>query len=66
MRTLAPIALPGSGPRIVVCVRGTATLRSGSTELTLTPGRAVFLGAAEPAVEVTGDTTVFQTSPGSL
>jgi mannose-6-phosphate isomerase len=58
-----PVTLPGSGPRIVVCVRGSAALRAGAAEATLTPGRAVFVGAAEPAVEVSGDAAVFQASP---
>jgi mannose-6-phosphate isomerase len=69
----ATVTLPDDGPRIVVCLGGEATLRAtpvstrgggaGSAEtLALTPGRAAFVAAGEPAVEVTGDTDVFQAS----
>lgn len=57
------VTLPGGGPRIVAGLRGTATLRSGSATLTLPAGRAVFVPAAEPDVEVTGDADVYQASP---
>jgi mannose-6-phosphate isomerase len=57
--------LPGEGPRIVVCLRGNASLRSGAATVALPPGAAVFLGADEPAVEVTGDAEVFQACPGA-
>jgi mannose-6-phosphate isomerase, class I len=60
----AALTLPGDGPRIVVCLRGEATLRSGASERVLPAGRAVFLTADEPAVEVSGEAEVFQASPG--
>lgn len=56
----AAVTLPGDGPRIVACLRGTATLSAGPDRLTLTPGRAVFVAASEPPVEVTGDADVYQ------
>ena len=52
----APVTLPGGGPRIVLCVAGTARLDA----VTLRSGEAAFVPAADPPVEVTGDTTVFQ------
>ncbi|MBX6752059.1 MAG: mannose-6-phosphate isomerase, class I [Micromonosporaceae bacterium] len=58
------LTLPGGGPRIVTCVRGRARLRSGSSERELPAGRAVFVAAAEPPVEVSGETEVYQASPG--
>jgi mannose-6-phosphate isomerase len=58
------LELPGDGPRVLVCVRGTAALRCGGAVMALPAGRAVFVAAQEPAVEVTGDAEVFQTAPG--
>jgi mannose-6-phosphate isomerase len=60
----AALTLPGEGPRIVVCLRGEARLRSGSSEQRLPAGRAVFVAAGEPPVEVSGPTEVYQASPG--
>jgi mannose-6-phosphate isomerase len=57
------VQLPGGGPRIVVCLRGEARLCAGPATLTLSPGRAAFVAAEEPAVEVTGDADVYQASP---
>src|SRR5690606_13726616 len=61
----APVTLPGDGPRIVACLRGAATLSAGPASLTLTPGRAVFVAASEPPVEVAGDATVYQAAPNA-
>jgi mannose-6-phosphate isomerase len=58
----APVTLPGDGPRIVLCVSGTASLRGGGAPTTIGAGHGVFLGAHEPAVEVCGDADVFQAS----
>jgi mannose-6-phosphate isomerase len=59
-----PVALPGGGPRIVACVRGTAALRCAGAELALPSGGSVFVAADEPEVSVAGDAVVFQASPG--
>lgn len=59
----ATVTLPGDGPRIVACVRGTATVTTGGDSLTLTPGRAVFVAADEPPVAVAGDADVYQAAP---
>lgn len=52
----APLTLPGAGPRIALCVAGTATV-NGTTPLP--SGTATFIPATDPPVTVTGDTTVF-------
>ncbi|HLT11303.1 MAG TPA: mannose-6-phosphate isomerase, class I, partial [Micromonosporaceae bacterium] len=66
--TAAGVAvLPGGGPRIVVCVQGTADLRAGEEALRLASGRAVLVGANEPPVQVGGSgAVVFQASPGGV
>jgi mannose-6-phosphate isomerase len=58
------VTLPGDGPRIVVCLQGTAELSSGDSQTRLQPGEAVFVPAADPAVVLSGDAEVFQASPG--
>lgn len=45
-------AVPGSGPRIVMCTSGSALLRSETSVQKLAPGAAVFLGAADTGVVV--------------
>jgi mannose-6-phosphate isomerase len=52
----SPVTLPGDGPRIVLCVAGTASLGP----VALRSGEAVFVPATDPPVVVGGDTTVFQ------
>jgi mannose-6-phosphate isomerase len=62
----SPAQLGGEGPRILLCVRGTAHLRCGDERLDLARGESVFVAAHEPAVTVTGrDATVFQAAPGT-
>jgi mannose-6-phosphate isomerase len=61
----ADLAVPGSGPRLALCVEGVATVDG----LRLGPGRAAFLDPApaghEPAVaNVTGSATLFVVAPG--
>jgi mannose-6-phosphate isomerase len=51
-----PVAVPGSGPRIVFCLRGTVELAG----LGLTAGQAAFVGAAEPPVVCAGNGVLFQ------
>lgn len=52
--------LPGRGPRIVLCVEGTITVRSEDSEETLRRGQSVFVPAAEGRLTVTGHGTVVQ------
>jgi mannose-6-phosphate isomerase len=55
-----PVGLPATGPRVVLCVTGAVTATSGAASLPLTSGGALFVGAGEPPVEVSGAGTVFQ------
>lgn len=55
-----PVRLPASGPRLVLGVTGAVTATSGAGSLPLAPGGALFVGAGEPPVEVSGAGTVFQ------
>jgi mannose-6-phosphate isomerase len=55
-----PVTLPGAGPRILLCLAGSVEVPG----LTLSPGRAAFVGAAEPAVVCTGNGVVFQAGTG--
>jgi mannose-6-phosphate isomerase len=60
----ASVRLPGTGPRIVLCVRGAAQLYAGTTPRRPLPaGEAVFVAANEPPIEVSGDGVVFQAAP---
>ncbi|MDX6323473.1 MAG: mannose-6-phosphate isomerase [Propionibacteriaceae bacterium] len=60
-----PATLPGEGSgRVVLCTDGTATLRSGNAELTLSRGQAAFLQATDIDAEVQGDGTLFVAAPG--
>jgi mannose-6-phosphate isomerase len=55
--------LPGTGPRIVLCVRGGADLHAGDQVIHICGGGSVFLCAGEPSVTVVPDpdgVTVFQ------
>jgi mannose-6-phosphate isomerase len=60
-----PMRVPGGGPRIVVCTAGRARCRAGASTLSLGPGEAAFLGAAEPFLELSAEAeqaVVFQAS----
>ncbi len=59
------VALPGGGPRIVVCVRGSASLSTGGEIHTLCGGESVFVSASEPSVQATGEGVVFQAAPNA-
>ncbi|TML25652.1 MAG: mannose-6-phosphate isomerase, class I [Actinobacteria bacterium] len=51
-----PVTLPGGGPRILFCLRGTVEVAG----LPLAAGTAAFADAGEPPVECVGDGVVFQ------
>jgi mannose-6-phosphate isomerase len=61
--TTGPVALPGSGPRIAVCLRGRAEARAGGASQSLQAGQAVFLSVGEPPLCLTGEAVVFQAAP---
>jgi mannose-6-phosphate isomerase len=52
--------LPASGPRILLCARGSVEVGTGADSLSLSAGTAAFVAAAEPAVRVSGTGEVFQ------
>jgi mannose-6-phosphate isomerase len=52
--------LPATGPRIVLCVRGSVEVGTGAGALPLAAGAAAFVAAAEPPVLVSGTGDVFQ------
>jgi mannose-6-phosphate isomerase len=65
------VRLPAGGPRILCCLRGPAQLSTGASTgastgvevLRLDGGDSVFVGAGEPAVEVSGpEAIVFQST----
>ena len=55
------LALPGAGPRIVLCLDGAALLRAGSGEtLELTRGNSCFIPFADGVVHATGHARLAQ------
>lgn len=58
------VTLPGAGPRIVLCVSGQVTARSGDRTLTIQAGQALFVPGGAPAVELSGTADVFQARVG--
>jgi mannose-6-phosphate isomerase len=59
------VRLPGAGPRIVLCTRGSAVLRSESGQVTeIGRGGSCFVSAADGAVSGTGTGYLFLASPG--
>jgi mannose-6-phosphate isomerase len=60
----APLALPGTGPRIVLCLDGNCTLRNTSgQELHLTRGASCFIPYADGPVHATGHARLVQATP---
>jgi mannose-6-phosphate isomerase len=59
------IILPGAGPRIVLCIDGTALLRSESNQtVKLARGESCFVSAADGPVRGTGAARLFLAGPG--
>jgi len=48
----APVTVPGTGPRVAICVSGTGVLVVGTEQRPISSGEAVFLAAGEPALTV--------------
>ena len=60
------IALPGTGPRILLCLDGACTLRSEiGQELDLTRGDSCFIPFADAPVHATGQARLVQATPGA-
>jgi mannose-6-phosphate isomerase len=61
----ATIALPGGGPRLVLCAEGTATLRSAAgSELTVRRGESCFLSASDHTPTASGPAVIFLAESG--
>jgi mannose-6-phosphate isomerase len=59
---VAAVALPGDGPRIVLCLRGRVRVDDGVSAVELRAGEAAFCPAGRGAVAVSGSGEVFQAS----
>ena len=61
----APLALPGAGPRIILCLDGSCTLRATTgQELDLTRGSSCFIPFADGPVHATGSARLALATPG--
>jgi mannose-6-phosphate isomerase len=61
-----PVVVPGTGPRIVACLRGPVRLGTGGQVRELAAGASVFVAPADPPLEVDGEGgVVFQASVGN-
>ena len=59
------VALPGEGPRILLCTEGSAVLRSESgQEAEIGRGGSCFVSAADGTVSCTGQAHLFLAAPG--
>jgi mannose-6-phosphate isomerase len=59
------LALPGTGPRILLCLGGACSLRAASgQELDLTRGESCFIPFADGPVHATGQARLVQATPG--
>jgi mannose-6-phosphate isomerase len=54
------VRLPGGGPRIVLCLRGSVRVDDGVLPVTLTQGQAAFAPATRPALSLSGTGEAFQ------
>jgi mannose-6-phosphate isomerase len=60
------LALPGTGPSILLCLDGTCTLRAASgQELDLTQGDSCFIPFADGPLHATGSARLVQATPGT-
>jgi mannose-6-phosphate isomerase len=65
--TCDQIPLPGTGPRLLLCVDGTAELRvHGEETVKAERGESVFVPASDGRVTVSGPASIFVAAPGAL
>jgi mannose-6-phosphate isomerase len=62
----APLELPGTGPRILLCVDGAVALHSDSGSVFLDQGESCFISAADAPVRAAGPAHAFLAAPGEL
>ncbi len=60
----APLELPGTGPRILLCVDGAVALRSETGSVFLDQGESCFISAADAPVRAAGPAHAFLATPG--
>ena len=58
----AAVTLPGSGPRVALCLRGRVRVDDGVSPVVLSSGQAGFAPAGRAALAVSGDGELFQAS----
>jgi mannose-6-phosphate isomerase len=56
------VTLPGSGPRVALCLRGQVRVDDGVSPVVLTSGQAAFAPAGRAALAVSGDGELYQAS----
>jgi mannose-6-phosphate isomerase len=61
-----PLELPGTGPRILLCVDGAVALHSDSGSVFLDQGESCFISAADAPVRAAGPAHAFLATPGEL
>jgi mannose-6-phosphate isomerase len=61
-----PLELPGTGPRILLCVDGAVALHSESGSVFLDQGESCFISAADAPVRAAGPAHAFLAAPGEL
>ena len=54
------VTLPGTGPRVALCLRGTVRVDDGISPVVLTSGQAAFAPAGRRELAVSGDGELFQ------
>ena len=60
------VALPGAGPRILLCLEGACSLRSASGDtLELRRGESCFISAADALIEAAGSARLVLATPGT-
>lgn len=64
--TGVPHVMSLAGPRIALCLDGTASVRCGDTEFELRRGESVYLAAAEPDASLVGDGRVAVIAAGQV
>jgi mannose-6-phosphate isomerase len=56
------VTLPGSGPRVALCLRGQVRVDDGVSPVVLTSGQAAFAPAGRAELAVSGEGELFQAS----
>ena len=59
------VSLPGAGPRVLLCTRGTVGCDDGAGGVTIASGQAAFAPASAAGITVTGTGDVYQASVGA-